>query len=159
MPRLSLFNSKLMTMVVQLRATKELVDLTATSTGVLTWSQIERMQNSLGASKVAAQECLAEGALNQAFAETTLSGINGPATLAELQSQLDVINTAYGEWNTALASGLASLPASAFMTMVDVGDGQIRLVRPTSLTVGQSDGFRNIPALATLVTALATIGG
>jgi hypothetical protein len=159
MPRLSLFNSKLTNMVVQLRATKELVDLTATSTGVLTWSQIERMQNSLGASKVAAQDCLAEGALNQVFAETTLAGINGPATLAELQTQLNVIDTAYGEWNTALASGLASLPASALITLVDIGDGQIRLVRPTSLTVGQSDGFRNIAALATLVTALATIGG
>jgi len=159
MPRLSLFNSKLTTMVQQLRATKELVDLVSTSTGVLTWSTIDRMQNSLGASNAAAQDCLTEGALNQAFAETTLAGINGPATLAELQTQLDVITTAYTEWNTALASGLDSLPASAFITLVDVGDGQMRMVKPTSLTVGQSNGFRNIPALATLVTAYATIGG
>jgi hypothetical protein len=146
-------------MVVQLRSTKELVDLTATSTGTLTWAQVERMQASLGASKVASQECLTEGALNQVFAETTLAGWNGPATLAELQTQLNVINTAYGDWNTALASGLASLPSSAFVTLVDVGEGQMRMVKPTSLTVAQSDSFRAIPALATLVTALATIGG
>jgi len=156
---LSLSDDTLTTLVRQLRAAKELVDLTATSTGVLTWAQIERMQNSLGAAKVAGQAFVAEATLNQAFAETKLAGINGPATLAEFQSQLAAINSAYNDWNTAFASGLSSLPATAIITLVDIGDGQFRLVRPTSLTVGQSDGFRAIPALASLETALATIGG
>ena len=156
---LSLSDDTLTTLVRQLRAAKELVDLTATSTGVLTWAQIERMQNSLGGAKVAGVAFVAEATLNQAFAETKLAGINGPATLAEFEVQLSDINAAYGDWNAAFASGIASLPASAFATLVDVGGGQFRVVRPTSLTVGQSDGFRAIPALAVLVTALATIGG
>jgi len=156
---LSLSNTTLDVLIRQLRATKELVDLTATSTGVLTWSQVERMQQSLGAAKKAGQDFVAEATLNQAFAETSLAGVNGPATLAEFQTQLSDINAAYNDWNTELASGLASLPASAFITLVDIGGGNMQMVKPTSLTVGQSDGFRAIPALAVLVTALATIGG
>lgn len=132
----------------------------ASSTGDLTFRNLDAVQSGLELAKLTFIEALTEGQKAPVAAQQFMASVNGPVSLAEYQAKAGAIEVAAAAWNAKLAATLASLPNADLIALVTRPDSQTKHIeRAAFIHAAVADPLRQSQELLDLLSAFESVGG
>jgi len=132
------------------------------TSGDLSFRDLDRLQDSLRAAKIASFTVMAEGQKAPANAETFMASMGGPTTLQDFGAAMADIETKASAWNNVLSSWIAGLSAANFVEVSTVSREGVdtRHILRTDMCDGPTAApLRSSAALNDLIAALEAVGG